>query len=73
MRNQSEANYPLFMAKYDDLSSRPCKKGDLLYVQIKDEEEWWFARSEGSSSEGYIPSFYFVPWMCMSKFMIYSI
>ena len=50
---------PLFIAKYDfssetdgDLS---FKKGDLLCVICRDDEEWWFARAKHTDQEGYIP------------------
>ena len=50
---------PLFIAKYDFSSERDgdlsFKKGDLLYVMHRDDEEWWFARAKHSGQEGYVP------------------
>ena len=57
-----ESTYPLFVGKYDYLSRTDgdlsFKKGDLLYIVNADEEDWWFAISEDTGQEGYIPNNY---------------
>ena len=59
----SEAvNYPLFVGKYDYLSRTndglSFKKGDLLYITNTDEEDWWYAKSQDTGQEGYVPNNY---------------
>ena len=59
---KEETLYSLFVGKYDynprtddDLG---FEKGDLLYIINTDDEDWWFARSELTGQEGYIPTSY---------------
>ena len=59
---QVESCYPLFVAKYEFVSSTydelGFKKGELLYVISMDEGDWWFAKAKHSGREGHIPSNY---------------
>lgn len=57
-----DANFPLFVAKYDydsrtedDLGFR---KGELLYIMNTDEGDWWFAQHKDSGVKGFVPSNY---------------
>ena len=57
-----ESDYPLFVGKYDYLSRTNddlgFKKGDLMYIINTDEEDWWFAISQDTGQEGYVPNNY---------------
>lgn len=46
--------YPLCSFLQDDPEDLSFKKGDILEVLRKDEEEWWFARHE-DGRQGSIP------------------
>lgn len=57
-----EANWPLFVGKYDydsrtedDLGFR---KGDLLYIINTEEGDWWFAQHKDNGGKGFVPSNY---------------
>ena len=55
---------PLFVACRDFSSEKDAhlnfKKGDLLYILIKDNRNWWYAKSKDSGQEGYIPVNYVI-------------
>ena len=57
-----DANWPLFVAKYDydsrtedDLGFR---KGDLLYIINTEEGDWWYAQHKDNGGKGFVPSNY---------------
>ena len=57
-----EATYPIHAAIYDYTSRTDedlnFEKGDLLCIINAEDNDWWFARSEKTGMEGYIPSNY---------------
>jgi len=57
-----EANWPLFVAKYDYDSRTEddlgFKKGDLLYIINTEDADWWFAQHKDSGDKGLVPSNY---------------
>ena len=62
INNESFSEYPVYICKYDydsrtndDLS---FKRGDIMNIISADEGGWWFAHSEQSRENGYIPSNY---------------
>ena len=63
---EQEPNNPIFVGNYDfdahwddELSFH---KGDLLYIKSTEKEDWWYARSQSTGKEGYIPSNYVTEW-----------
>ena len=57
-----DANWPLFVAKYDydsrtedDLGFR---KGELLYIINTEEGDWWYAQHKENGGKGFVPSNY---------------
>ena len=57
-----EANWPLFVGKYDYDSRTEddlgFKKGDLLYIISTEDADWWFAQHKDSGDKGFVPSNY---------------
>ena len=49
--------YSLLFQDSDDL---PFKKGDVLTILIKDEEQWWTAMND-EGSKGSVPVPYIIP------------
>ena len=57
-----EANWPLFVSKYDYNSRTEddlgFKKGDLLYIINTEDADWWYAQHKDSEDKGFVPSNY---------------
>ena len=57
-----EANWPLFVGKYDYDSRTEddlgFKKGELLYIISTEDADWWFAQHKDSGDKGFVPSNY---------------
>ena len=57
-----EANWPLFVSKYDYDSRTEddlgFKKGDLLYIINTEDADWWYAQHKDSGDKGFAPSNY---------------
>ena len=57
-----DANWPLFVAKYD---YDPCtednlgfRKRDLLYIINTKKGDWWYAQHKDNGDKGFVPSNY---------------
>ena len=69
---EQEPNYPIFVGLYgydsrhdDELSF--CK-GDLLNIISTEKGNWWYARSQSTGKEGYIPSNFVVEWKSLASY-----